>query len=50
MWTGDNLGTWEHMAVGVKMVLANGLGGLSFAGCKPLNELLEPYLIQSSNL
>ena len=34
MWTGDNLGTWEHMAVGVKMVLANGLGGLSFAGCK----------------
>ncbi|KAF8963588.1 alpha glucosidase [Flammula alnicola] len=32
MWTGDNLGTWEHMAVGVKMVLANGLGGLSFAG------------------
>jgi len=34
MWTGDNLGTWEHMAVGVKMVLSNGLGGLSFAGCK----------------
>lgn len=34
MWTGDNLGTWEHMAVGVKMVLANGLGGLSFAGCE----------------
>jgi alpha 1,3-glucosidase len=39
MWTGDNLGTWEHMAVGVKMVLANGLGGLSFAGCKPLSQL-----------
>ncbi|EIW80508.1 glycoside hydrolase family 31 protein [Coniophora puteana RWD-64-598 SS2] len=32
MWTGDNLGTWEHMAVGLKMVLANGLGGMSFAG------------------
>ncbi|KIY46198.1 glycoside hydrolase family 31 protein [Fistulina hepatica ATCC 64428] len=32
MWTGDNLGTWEHMAVGIKMVLANGLGGFSFAG------------------
>ncbi|KIJ66056.1 glycoside hydrolase family 31 protein [Hydnomerulius pinastri MD-312] len=32
MWTGDNLGTWEHMAVGVKMVLANGLGGMGFAG------------------
>lgn len=34
MWTGDNLGTWEHMAVGVKMVLANNLGGFSFSGCK----------------
>jgi alpha 1,3-glucosidase len=34
MWTGDNLGTWEHMAINVKMVLANGLGGMSFAGCK----------------
>ena len=32
MWTGDNLGTWEHMEVGLKMVLANGLGGMSFAG------------------
>ncbi|KAL0565531.1 glucosidase II [Marasmius crinis-equi] len=32
MWTGDNLGTWEHMAVGVKMVLANGVGGFAFAG------------------
>lgn len=34
MWTGDNLGTWEHMAVGIKMVLANNIGGFSFAGCK----------------
>jgi len=34
MWTGDNLGTWEHMAVGIKMVLANGVGGMPFAGCK----------------
>lgn len=34
MWTGDNLGTWEHMAVGIKMVLANGIAGMSFAGCK----------------
>ncbi|KAF7325290.1 Glycoside hydrolase family 31 protein [Mycena venus] len=32
MWTGDNLGTWEHMAVGIQMVLANGIGGMSFAG------------------
>ncbi|KAH9833520.1 alpha-glucosidase [Rhodofomes roseus] len=32
MWTGDNLGTWEHMTAGVKMVLANNVGGFSFAG------------------
>jgi alpha 1,3-glucosidase len=32
MWTGDNLGTWEHMAVGIKMVLANGIAGMTFAG------------------
>ncbi|KAJ7935332.1 glycoside hydrolase family 31 protein [Mycena leptocephala] len=32
MWTGDNLGTWEHMAVGIQMVLANGIAGMSFAG------------------
>jgi len=34
MWTGDNLGTWEHMAVGIKMVLSNGIAGMAFAGCK----------------
>jgi alpha-glucosidase (family GH31 glycosyl hydrolase) len=33
MWTGDNLGTWEHMAVGNKMVLANNIAGMTFAGC-----------------
>ncbi|KAF9262699.1 glycoside hydrolase family 31 protein [Marasmius fiardii PR-910] len=32
MWTGDNLGTWEHMTVGIKMILANGVGGFAFAG------------------
>ncbi|KAE9403333.1 alpha-glucosidase [Gymnopus androsaceus JB14] len=32
MWTGDNLGTWDHMAVGIKMVLANGIAGMTFAG------------------
>ncbi|KAI0250065.1 glycoside hydrolase family 31 protein [Lactifluus subvellereus] len=32
MWTGDNLGTWEHMAVGIKMVLANGIAGMTFGG------------------
>ncbi|KAH8103606.1 alpha-glucosidase [Cristinia sonorae] len=30
MWTGDNLGTWEHMAVGIKMVLANSIAGFAF--------------------
>lgn len=34
MWTGDNLGTWEHMAVGIKMVLANGIAGMTFGGCQ----------------
>ncbi|THV06625.1 alpha-glucosidase [Dendrothele bispora CBS 962.96] len=32
MWTGDNLGTWDHMAVGIKMVLANSIAGMTFAG------------------
>ncbi|GLB37956.1 putative glycosyl hydrolase 31 family protein [Lyophyllum shimeji] len=32
MWTGDNMGTWEHMAVGVKIVLSVNIGGMSFAG------------------
>ncbi|KAK0545628.1 glucosidase II [Tilletia horrida] len=32
VWTGDNLGTWEHLAVNVPMILANGLGGMSFTG------------------
>ncbi|KAH8996840.1 glycoside hydrolase family 31 protein [Lactarius akahatsu] len=32
MWTGDNLGTWEHMTVGIKMVLSNGIAGMTFAG------------------
>lgn len=50
MWTGDNLGTWEHMAVGVQMVLANGIAGMTFGGCKfthltlrvTTNEVHEP--------
>ncbi|KAJ7578310.1 glycoside hydrolase family 31 protein [Mycena floridula] len=32
MWTGDNLGTWEHMTVGVQMVLSNSIAGMPFAG------------------
>ncbi|EGO00802.1 glycoside hydrolase family 31 protein [Serpula lacrymans var. lacrymans S7.3] len=32
MWTGDNLGTWEHMTVNLKMALANGIGGMTFGG------------------
>ena len=34
MWTGDNLGTWEHMAVGIKMVLSLNIAGFTFSGCK----------------
>ena len=36
MWTGDNMGTWAHMAVGVKMVLSLNVAGFSFAGCEHL--------------
>ncbi|KAF8342699.1 glycoside hydrolase family 31 protein [Cantharellus anzutake] len=32
IWTGDNLGTWEHMAVGIPMTLSNGIAGMTFAG------------------
>jgi mannosyl-oligosaccharide alpha-1,3-glucosidase len=39
MWTGDNLGTWDHMTVGVKMVLANGIAGMTFGGCECFNLL-----------
>ena len=60
MWTGDNLGSWEHMAINLKMVLANGLGGMTFGGCKSslgfskqwcltyLCFLLKPTLVDSS--
>ena len=33
MWTGDNLSTWEHMAVGISMVLSNNIAGMGFSGC-----------------
>ncbi|WFD28597.1 glucan 1,3-alpha-glucosidase [Malassezia nana] len=32
VWTGDNMGTWEHFAGSVPMILANGIGGMSFCG------------------
>ncbi|KAF8589491.1 glycoside hydrolase family 31 protein [Ramaria rubella] len=32
IWTGDNLGTWEHMSVGIPMVLSNGIAGMTFSG------------------
>ena len=32
VWTGDNLGTWEHLAVSIPMILANNIGGMSFCG------------------
>ena len=40
MWTGDNMGTWEHMRVGIKMVLNNNIAGFPFAGCKSREPLL----------
>jgi alpha 1,3-glucosidase len=32
MWTGDNLGTWAHLASTVPMLLTNGIAGMTFAG------------------
>lgn len=32
IWTGDNLGTWEHLAVSVPMILANNIAGMGFCG------------------
>lgn len=34
MWTGDNLGTWEHLASTVPMLLTNGISGMTFSGGK----------------
>lgn len=46
MWTGDNLGTWEHMAVGVKMVLANNIGGMSFSGGESSTSQSKAFCLQ----
>lgn len=32
VWTGDNMGTWEHMAVGLKMTLTDSIAGMQFVG------------------
>ncbi|GAA6011944.1 hypothetical protein JCM11491_000111 [Sporobolomyces phaffii] len=32
MWTGDNLGTWEHLRSTVPMLLTNGIAGMTFSG------------------
>ncbi|KDN46968.1 glycoside hydrolase family 31 protein [Tilletiaria anomala UBC 951] len=32
VWTGDNLGDWEHLAISVPMMLSVSLGGMSFVG------------------
>lgn len=32
MWTGDNLGTWPHLASTVPMLLTSGIAGFPFAG------------------
>lgn len=32
IWQGDNLCTWEHLAVSVPMMLSNGIAGMAFNG------------------
>lgn len=36
MWTGDNLGTWEHLKGTVSMLLTNGIAGMTFSGGKSM--------------
>ena len=32
IWTGDNLGTWEHLAGSIPMLLSLNIAGMSFSG------------------
>lgn len=32
LWTGDNVASWEHLALGVRMMLGLGLSGVAFNG------------------
>lgn len=32
VWTGDNVASWEHLELGIRMVLGLGLSGVPFAG------------------
>lgn len=49
IWTGDNMGTWEHMAIGVPMVLSNGIAGITFSGGKYVNCQYQRVAKASSN-
>ena len=35
IWTGDNMGTWDHLAGETAMILSNNIGGMSFCGGEP---------------
>ena len=32
MWTGDNQGRWDHLAIALPMLLSQGIAGMPFAG------------------
>ncbi|MBW0472288.1 hypothetical protein O181_012003 [Austropuccinia psidii MF-1] len=32
IWQGDNMGTWDHLAVSIPMLLSNGIAGMAFNG------------------
>ncbi|KNZ43807.1 hypothetical protein VP01_984g6 [Puccinia sorghi] len=32
VWQGDNMGTWQHLAVSIPMLLSNGIAGMAFNG------------------
>ena len=50
IWTGDNLGTWEHMAIGVPMVLSNGIAGMTFSGGLSSSAMTYRDLLRLSQL
>ncbi|KAI9616605.1 hypothetical protein H4Q26_011004 [Puccinia striiformis f. sp. tritici PST-130] len=45
IWQGDNMGTWQHLAVSIPMLLSNGIAGMAFNGADVGGSLRrEPYL------
>jgi len=44
IWTGDNSGTWEHLASSTPMLLSVGFGGIAFCGGKDLSHKFSYFI------